>query len=749
MALFACLFLLCSCGAKEELVYQSVKEAETVLGQWRTREILLPDARGALEADLSEGESEGFEVLYQVADEAIYRIVQVLSTDNVIKGTYIQELKAPYTTWSNHFFASDEWVEGEYCYLRQASLREDGICQILLECMKNNGEKSFYRAQWDEKDGLNTFLIPDGKPGEELLSQCTFMYVDQEDRTYFGTEKGVQCFDRDFVSCETMVDLEHTWQVFGAAPSGKVYLCGTDLNGAFVVWEVGKNAPAYANAEGYIDGTSFVAYKNEEESYLCNMSGIWSLRMKENQADSLMSFGENGYVVDKVCGASVGADGVLTTLTVHDGEYILLQGTEGNLPDMPQSNYVEAQEELAENDGKVKLELAAVFPSAFLKEAVVEFNRQSDAYKIVLRKPESGEAYTDFQTRIQAELSGGGGPALLSEDVIDVKKAAEHRFLREFSNDLLKLGENVLENALTYGEVNGKTYTIPYSFSVTTFVTSTNLVGNKTGWTSSELMHCVKDSGAKVAVSEVDSAMLFSLLINDGTWIDWENRTCHLDRAEATTLLEFAKEYGDQESSEDVGIRLAKGEILVDYIALSGLSFSQMMETLYEGQEVYIGLPASEESGNVMSPDAILINQACEHREEAEAFIAYLLSEECQEKLANDACRDGVSGFPVKKDALEHVFVCAKEAEEEVDPETKISNFMGFDYIREPLSDESTEKVKQLIQSAKNATDPTDSVTEIIYEETPAYFSGAKTAAEVCAILQNRIQLYMDEQSER
>ena len=62
-----------------------------------------------------------------------------------------------------------------------------------------------------------------------------------------------------------------------------------------------------------------------------------------------------------------------------------------------------------------------------------------------------------------------------------------------------------------------------------------------------------------------------------------------------------------------------------------------------------------------------------------------------------------------------------------------------------PEALEALKKTKKLLMNVKPESEPVDEITAIIMEETPAYFSGQKSAREVCEILQNRVELYFNE----
>ena len=60
------------------------------------------------------------------------------------------------------------------------------------------------------------------------------------------------------------------------------------------------------------------------------------------------------------------------------------------------------------------------------------------------------------------------------------------------------------------------------------------------------------------------------------------------------------------------------------------------------------------------------------------------------------------------------------------------------------INDEDIEDFKTLINIAK-PYHSNNAINDIIYEEIEAYLAGQKTAEEVAAIMDNRVQLYLNE----
>ena len=747
------ILLLSACGRQEtkevseNSLEQTAQNTEEI--QWELKETLLPDADAALADITAEGEVSVRELLCDMAEGTIYRVVSLIGQEMEYRGICIQKLEAPYTSWDNVVIAPDEWVDGEYCYTITVGLGQDGSIHTLLQSINSSGEQRYYKAQWTNTDRRTVQEIPNKYFDAELLTGIAFSYTDSGEAYYLASYENVWYFDKAFEEKKNCVINGYLWQI-AENPAGEIYLAGVSSDGNFCIWTLEDQRPVVDSAD-VISGVSVKAvFTGATEGYVCTTEGIWQFQTKNGQTENIMLFGEQGYSVEEVCGVCAGTDGSLCALIKTEGEYVLL----GNAETVQRSETEEQDAEAMTSESqkveeRIELELAVAYPSALLKETAVYFNRYNEDYKIVLRSPENGEDKEDFRTRIQAEISSGGGPALLADDVIDLPNAAEKGILRNLSEDFADSKDAFLTNVWNCGEVNGVSYAIPYSFSVITFIVSEDAVGDKQSWTPEEMMQYVSGSGAETAIANVGSPALFSILVSRGSMIDWEMGKAHLDSEEAAALLEFAGKYGDKGSADGEGKRIADGEVFIAYMSLPGFVFSQPIEALYQSKELYIGLPAEDgQNGSIVEGNLLSVNQACEYPEGALAFIQYLLTEEWQDRIAEDAAAYGVSGFPVSREALENMFTYAEEQAKASDSDASyVQSFMGFDYISQPLSAKSLEKMRRLLQSAKPEEGRAEDISDMIEEETPAYFSGSKSAEEVCAILQNRVQLYLDERN--
>ena len=89
-------------------------------------------------------------------------------------------------------------------------------------------------------------------------------------------------------------------------------------------------------------------------------------------------------------------------------------------------------------------------------------------------------------------------------------------------------------------------------------------------------------------------------------------------------------------------------------------------------------------------------------------------------------------GFPVRTDALQYAVELAKNQEEDLNTYR--------------MSEEQEEAFWDMLKKAEPKSRKYTRVLDILYEETEAYFTGDKSSEEVAFLIQNRVQLYLDEQ---
>jgi ABC-type glycerol-3-phosphate transport system substrate-binding protein len=151
------------------------------------------------------------------------------------------------------------------------------------------------------------------------------------------------------------------------------------------------------------------------------------------------------------------------------------------------------------------------------------------------------------------------------------------------------------------------------------------------------------------------------------------------------------------------------------------------------GPVTLVGYPSESAGGPVVSATYTFgISSSTQYAEGAWAFLKFLLRD-------NQQYIGAVDGFPVKRSTLERLLSQAA-----LPATDKNSLFYGSD--TQPLSEEDASYLQSLVETAAQRYCRYEAIRDIVDEEAASYFSGDKTAAEVCKIAQNRAMIYLGEQ---
>lgn len=171
--------------------------------------------------------------------------------------------------------------------------------------------------------------------------------------------------------------------------------------------------------------------------------------------------------------------------------------------------------------------------------------------------------------------------------------------------------------------------------------------------------------------------------------IDWENGSCDFDSPLFGKLLEAAKRYGDD-------------------------GCYPVSEWVY----------------------ALSINANSLHKEAAWEFICFLISEEAQ-------LEDSTSlSMPLHKEAFDAWMQKCIDKYAVVGQENGVSVPM---YNGRAITDEMQAEFKEKIEAARPLPIRPVPILDIILEEAKAYFDGYKNEQDVVAVINKRVQLYLDE----
>lgn len=204
------------------------------------------------------------------------------------------------------------------------------------------------------------------------------------------------------------------------------------------------------------------------------------------------------------------------------------------------------------------------------------------------------------------------------------------------------------------------------------------------------------------------------------------------DQGEFEELLRFAAGYeakydGESGSAED---RWQEGKILLYSRPVIDMRSYLWFQEVLAGDMVPIGYPTREGTpcNSISAYGAYGISAASTHKEGAWAFIEYLASSQSGE----DTYQYGIATLNL---AMEDMLERSKE-----DGNGRVS---GYDIPA--ATDEDVRQFRQLLDNAVIRDGELIVVNEILTEELDICFSGGRSVEETVAVIQSRVQLYLDE----
>lgn len=592
-----------------------------------------------------------------------------------------------------------------------------------------------------------------GALGDSEWAYVQYMCVDSQDNIYLcDGDGGIHVFGKDMRKlCDIKADGWINSMV--ASKEGEVYVQYYGNGSGMEFRKVDAAAKKLGdNVEGisengfggsYFTGVtkSILVSSNDQVSLLDVSSGTKEDLFKWLDVDV------NG---DNVNAAGELSDGRIWTITrdwsAEEPSFELIYLTRKN------ASEVKEKEEIV---------YGAMWLGSDLRKKIIDFNKASNQYRITV-KEYGGEDYETGLAQFNADITTEKCPDIIDLSSVDFHQYASKGVLEDLYPYMEKSGiqkEEYLENILKAFEQDGKLYGIMPQFYITTTVAKASLVGDRDGWTLSEMLDFVEENDPENVFDYASRASIFYYCIynNIDEFIDWETGKCSFEGEEFIRTLEFAAKFPEecdynQEREEGTSTKLRNNKLLLMQTSISSVQEYQMMNGMFGEKVSYVGYPNSERQGNLIQSASGSVGIAAKsgHKDGAWEFVKSLISEEFQDSLVRD---HGNWGFPVRKSSLEKQFELDMKAEyyedENGEQVEQMKTSWGYDDFSMDIyaaTQEEVDGVKALIESCERISGNVDNqLVNIITEESEAFFKGQKSAADTAGVIQNRAQIYVNE----
>ena len=415
------------------------------------------------------------------------------------------------------------------------------------------------------------------------------------------------------------------------------------------------------------------------------------------------------------------------------------------------------------------LTLGAEYLDDAIRNAVIDYNRKNDTYRISLvdySQYNTEDDYTKGTEQLDRDVITGNCPDIVSlssghQDKYIAKGALADMSALIEKDDTLSMDDLVAAPLRAY-TVDGKLYGLPYSFDLQTLIASTKLVGDRTSWTMSDLASVIDglDDGVSVMSYTTQSAFLTQMTYqNLNQFVDYANASCSFDSDAFRQLLEAAKKLpaddanGDDDimyadSSDDEYTQLQNGDLLLTTSYISGNSYSlkEFYNIYKEGHGMTaIGYPQESGNGALISVSGgLAISAKSSNIDAAWDFVKTILSDSVQEDIWGFSITQ--KGFDESLQEATQQSYYLDENNEKVyyDDSTYIG---GTEYTLSALTQDQIADFKSYVDNASISGTYDSDIMDIITEEAGAFFSGDKSADDVVKLIQNRVGIYLGETS--
>lgn len=426
------------------------------------------------------------------------------------------------------------------------------------------------------------------------------------------------------------------------------------------------------------------------------------------------------------------------------------------------------------NVGKTILELYVLggYPTDVTYDAISDYNTADKDYFIqVTNKYDVEKYYEDaysadsddewaeanlnmmsgISDELAVDLINGEGPDIIL-DAASLGQLNNDNYLADLSGYVKDLSsDEYFTNIIDASYTGDKLYQIPLAFCVNGIQTSSDNAGaSGVGFTLDEYVDFVDDACNGTDPITSGQNVYFLTLFNENSADFIKDGKVDFSGEEFAALAEYCKDNAPEKSSswseavDDMGYYGFYEEQSYAALDVTSYSLGGFLDNLtyIEGRgDTILGYPSVDGQGPSASPlFSAAISASTVSVDGCWDFIKTLLSEEIQETIANNGYN------PISRNAFDSV------TEKAID---YYNDMYGDDYIYgmgvgapegpDKFSEDDAEAYLEIVESVTTMNTSDASISKIISEEMPAYFSGQKDLDEVIEIMQDRVQKVLDE----
>lgn len=404
-----------------------------------------------------------------------------------------------------------------------------------------------------------------------------------------------------------------------------------------------------------------------------------------------------------------------------------------------------------------------------LRRRVVDYNKTSEDYRIVVKDYNSYNTSEDYQLgnkQLNNDIISGNMPDILIVNNNMTMDSYISKGLIANVDDLIakdaELSQNeYLQNVWDAYRVNGKLYYVIPSFYISTMIGKQSIFGDRTSITMEELQTI--QAGMPEEPSLFGEDVLRDTFLNlmmgycGSDFVDVSTGKCNFDTDSFVAMLTYAgslpEEYGEDFWGEDYWnnyeSQYREDRTLLDSITISSIRDLNSEINGVFGEDIsFVGFPTDNGVGSILRSGNVTyaLSAKSKNLDGAWNFVRYYLTKDYQ-----DTVQEQEYNLPVLRSSFEDNVNAATERPFYLDEDGNKVEYddtyyiNGEEIILPTLTKEQVDKIVSFVESVNKSGYYNEAVSNIIDEEAGAYFSGQKSAKDVAAVIQSRVQVYVNE----
>jgi hypothetical protein len=637
----------------------------------------------------------------------------------------------------------------------RAVVTEEILYYLELHFDSETAERSYFLHKFHLTDGTETVS------GE--LSEHFMAFDSLRIGGMAVTEDGLVCLssEMEMVALNPLFGKEFT--VFSsdyirsltASPEGQVYAYGYFGDEQCFV-PINPNVMTYGQRLNLPKTADKLCFGNGYDLFWSGDSGVYGWNKTENKSTLLLDYNSSSLL-----------SGNLDLMYVYDSDRILAAERDENF------NYaLMLYERMPDVDLSTipTLEIAYADCNNNLRKNIVAFNKAHTDIRIIEKNYAADGTDIETATRnlLNDILNGLYRPDIVTAETVNDMIVQLYR--NDLYTDLYPLMGDEFKNDLlgcvtrTFETDTGELWAVGTDLMIDTLVGPRKLLGNRTGWTVTEMLELAKNLPEDMVLYEsLNKQQSLSSWLGQNwhrLFIDEETNTCRFDSEEFIGLLEYlgtlpntwedaAKLLADY---REPGVRWAPHQ--TGHVALAPAylfthnSWFDGEHRFFDSDTVCVGYTTTEgKNGSIVSMMPYVITSFCESPELAWEFIESIIRPENYMTFGQM--------LPILRSQLQQICTDAYEWYTHISPNggahgglLREVHELEPGYVQYTFTERHERELLNFLDNIAGqpiSTLSDDVIADILSEEITSFFGGTKTAEECARVIQSRVSIYLSE----